>query len=127
MSLNPQTLNSGNEQYEQFEAPNRKMYYQYDYRHTDGELFSCVAPTLEKCREKRDKWLYLQALKAYRDNKIVDGLTVYVPDFGLCIIIGPLENLPKNRQVRYDGSSDDTGYSVYATDDYEEYLQFAVL
>lgn len=30
---------------------------QYDYRHTDGELFSCVAPTLEACREKRDEWL----------------------------------------------------------------------
>jgi len=25
--------------------------------HTDGRLFSTVAPTLEKCREKRDLWL----------------------------------------------------------------------
>lgn len=33
------------------------IYYQYDYRHTDNELFSTVAPTLEKCREKRDNWL----------------------------------------------------------------------
>lgn len=24
--------------------------YQYDYRHTDDELYSTVAPTLEKCR-----------------------------------------------------------------------------
>lgn len=28
-----------------------------DYRHTDGELFSCVAPTLEECRRKRNEWL----------------------------------------------------------------------
>lgn len=30
---------------------------QYDYRHTDGELFSTVAPTLEECRTRRDEWL----------------------------------------------------------------------
>ena len=29
----------------------------YDYRHTDGELFSCVKPTLDECRATRDKWL----------------------------------------------------------------------
>jgi hypothetical protein len=34
-----------------------KTYYQYDYRHTDGELFSTLHETLELCREKRDKWL----------------------------------------------------------------------
>lgn len=31
-------------------------YYQYDYRHTDGELFSTVAKTLEECRKQRDEW-----------------------------------------------------------------------
>lgn len=31
--------------------------YQYDYRTEKGELFACCAPTLEKCREKRDAWL----------------------------------------------------------------------
>ncbi|MDE6083026.1 MAG: DUF3873 domain-containing protein, partial [Muribaculaceae bacterium] len=35
--------------------------YQYDYRHTDGELFSCVAPTLTECRRKRDEWLSKKA------------------------------------------------------------------
>ncbi len=34
-----------------------KTYYQYDYRHTDGELFTTLKPTLEQCRELRDKWL----------------------------------------------------------------------
>jgi hypothetical protein len=32
-------------------------YYQYDYRHTDGEWFSSFKKTLEECRELRDKWL----------------------------------------------------------------------
>lgn len=33
-------------------------YYQYDYRHhTDGELFSTVAKSLEECRKRRDEWL----------------------------------------------------------------------
>ena len=49
----------GTEQYEVLYIgfrPRRKR-YQYDYRHTDGELFSCVAPTLTECRRKRDEWL----------------------------------------------------------------------
>ncbi|WP_289706039.1 DUF3873 family protein, partial [uncultured Muribaculum sp.] len=35
----------------------RKKHYQYDYRHTDGELYSCVADTLSECRRRRDEWL----------------------------------------------------------------------
>lgn len=37
----------------------RKTYnkIQYDYWHTDGELFSCVANSLDEAREKKDNWL----------------------------------------------------------------------
>lgn len=35
----------------------KSRYCQYDYRHTDGTLFSTVAPTLEKCREKCAEWI----------------------------------------------------------------------
>ena len=35
----------------------KKRLCQYDCRHTDGELFSCVAPTLEACQTKRNEWL----------------------------------------------------------------------
>ena len=52
---------AGQEKYVYFNLtprPRRKgRYCQYDYRHTDGELFSTVAPSLEICRERRDKWL----------------------------------------------------------------------
>ena len=49
----------GTEKYEKYYSGRRprKAMIQYDYRHTDGELFSTVAPTLEQCREKRNLWL----------------------------------------------------------------------
>ena len=49
----------GEENHTTFRPAHRpnNVFYQYDYRHTDGELFSTVASTLEQCREKRDKWL----------------------------------------------------------------------
>ncbi len=43
-----------------------QIYFQYDYRHTDGELFSTVAPTLDECRRRRDEWL---AKKERSNNK----------------------------------------------------------
>jgi hypothetical protein len=50
---------AGEENYTTFSPVHRPntVFYQYDYRHTDGKLFSVVAPTLEACRTKRDKWL----------------------------------------------------------------------
>lgn len=55
----------GEERYTYFNlTPRRRTksrYCQYDYRHTNGKLFSTVAPTLEKCREKRYQWLKTQA------------------------------------------------------------------
>jgi hypothetical protein len=34
-----------------------RIYYQYDYRHPDGELFSTLRETLDECRTERDKWV----------------------------------------------------------------------
>ena len=51
---------AGAEKHERFLASlgrHRRTLVQYDYRHTDGELFSCVKPTLDECRMERDKWL----------------------------------------------------------------------
>ena len=57
------TTTPGTEQYEVFyiDFRSRRKRYQYDYRHTDGELFSCVASTLTECRRKRDEWLNKKA------------------------------------------------------------------
>ena len=50
---------NGSENYTKFHPPHRpsSTYYQYDYRHTDGQLFSTVGKSLENCRTKRDEWL----------------------------------------------------------------------
>lgn len=51
------TTAPGQEQYEEYkDARNREM-VQYDYRDTDGQLFSTAGTTLEICRNKRDAWL----------------------------------------------------------------------
>lgn len=51
----------GSEKFEKFSVAHGKKYIQYDYRDTDGELFSTVKPTLQQCREERDKWLHNKA------------------------------------------------------------------
>lgn len=54
------TCQAGREQYEEYaQSFGRKTYnmVQYDYRHTDGDLFSCCAPSLEEARRRRDVWL----------------------------------------------------------------------
>ena len=51
---------AGTENYENFQTGigrRKRTLVQYDYRHTDGELFSCVKPTLDECRAARYKWL----------------------------------------------------------------------
>jgi hypothetical protein len=52
---------AGQENYTTFTAMGNRMkgtvFFQYDYRHTNGELFTCVKPSLEKCRGERDEWL----------------------------------------------------------------------
>ena len=58
--LSPQNLAPGCEQKEEYTSRIRRKpetLVQYDYRHTDGELFSCVKRTLEDCRAARDRWL----------------------------------------------------------------------
>ena len=54
------TCQAGSEQYEEYtQKLGHKVYHlvQYDYRHTDGELFSTVAPSLEEARKRRNIWL----------------------------------------------------------------------
>ena len=51
---------AGTEKYERFQSGigrRKRTLVQYDYRHTDGELFACVKPTLDEGRAARDKWL----------------------------------------------------------------------
>lgn len=78
---------NGQEQYETFTA-NGKKHYQYDYRHTNGKLFSCVAKTLADCRAKRDVWLAsLQhdVFGVFMQEKIKDAkeFQMFLVDWGM--------------------------------------------
>jgi hypothetical protein len=73
MSLRPPWhLIPGEEQYETYTCSwsARTPRVQYDYRAEDGELFSCVAPTVHACRCRRDLWL------SRRIQQRADSLTV---------------------------------------------------
>ena len=46
----------------------KRTLVQYDYLNpTDGELFSCVKPTLDECRAARDKWVMA------KEGRVVEG------------------------------------------------------
>jgi hypothetical protein len=48
----------GTEQWETFISHTiRQRLMQYEYRTLDGRLFSCVAPSLDTARQRRDAWL----------------------------------------------------------------------
>lgn len=77
---------TGQENYEHYEARRGKWFYQYDYRHTDGELFSVVLPTLDKCREQRDEWVADKVLRQSAKHEIrQNGTTVLHSTDGVSI------------------------------------------
>lgn len=43
--------------YNPYRPYSKKYQWIYEYRHTNGELFSATAPTLELWRQWRDEWL----------------------------------------------------------------------
>lgn len=54
--LKAKDCQNGQESYEPFWSFGHE-FVEYDYQTEDGKLFSCVAATLTKAREKRDEWL----------------------------------------------------------------------
>ena len=60
------TTAPGQEQWEAFTShlhrrPEKRI--QYDYRTSNGILFSCVGKTLDACRTARDAWLKMKGLE----------------------------------------------------------------
>lgn len=79
---------TGQENYERFEARRGKWFYQYDYRHTDGELFSIVMPTLDECRIKRDDWILAKTVrKSERQEIRQNGLPIVWSQDGISIAL----------------------------------------
>lgn len=60
------TTAKGQEQHDYFKSSitRGQTLCQYDYRHTDGQLFSCVRRTLSQCRFARNRWLINEELRA---------------------------------------------------------------
>lgn len=44
---------------------------QYDYRHTDGELFSCISKTLISARDRRDEWLQAKIMQEDYEREVL--------------------------------------------------------
>ena len=100
---------TGQENYERFEARRGKWFYQYDYRHTDGELFSIVLPTLDECRQKRDEWVADKQLKASKRQAVIQGdRAVLISEDGISIPV-IFNNL--------------TGKNANTAEDYRNYIQ----
>ena len=73
------TKAAGQEQYEVFKRKvgrKTKEYIQYDYRHTDGVLFSCVKPTLEVCRAARDEWIAEKYPATVTNIEYIEKITI---------------------------------------------------
>jgi hypothetical protein len=52
------TKGLGQECFESFLSTiSKKEMVDYDYRDLDGELFSCIKPTLSECRAARNVWI----------------------------------------------------------------------
>lgn len=63
--LDPKNIKPFQEQYTTFKSPVSKgILFQYDYRASTNELFSCVGKTLATCVEKRDLWLVVKGIEA---------------------------------------------------------------
>ena len=69
MTLNPAGLCNGCEQSESFCLLGGRELIQYDYRHTDGELFCTIAIDLKDARVKRDRWLDKKLARQNEDRK----------------------------------------------------------
>lgn len=80
---------TGEEKYVYFNVTprlkNKGRHCQFDYRHTDDTLFSIVATTLEKCREKRDKWLKDKIATKAEEHRTRSECRYYTPaSYAVC-------------------------------------------
>jgi hypothetical protein len=67
------TCNPGKEKFEKATSHKKLVYLAYEYRHTDGQLFTTAAPNLFTARDRRDKWLKkLRGSKAIASNSAKD-------------------------------------------------------
>ena len=104
---------AGEENYERYKDFRGKWLYQYDYRDTDGELFTVVMPTLTECRMRRDKWL---------QNKILDNAELQEIRQGGKTILHSTDGV--SIPVIFNNL---TGKNSKTAEDYSNYIQYVAL
>lgn len=65
------------ERFEPF-STRKGEFLQYDYRHSDGELFSCVKPSIQECRDQRDKWLVKKPIIAENEVSLIEASELFM-------------------------------------------------
>lgn len=102
----------GCENYERF-THRRKTFYQYEYRAEDGELFTCVKPTLSECRKARDEH-FKPVVVVYTPeqfkNKRFDGeIAKYMREHTNTAIVGDTLGIDRH-VIRFRTHKDWTNY-----------------
>ena len=106
----------GTENYETFYTMVRRKrtkLIQYDYRSEDGELFTCVKPTLTECRKARDEH-FKPAVVVYTPEQFkelgFDGeIAMYMREHTNTAIVGDVPGVDRH-VIRYRTHKDWTNY-----------------
>lgn len=111
------TCPNGTEQYETFRGTRGRQLYQYDFRYEDGELFSCVKPSLEECRAARDRhsWIKeMNAVLAHIEDELASCIHLAKSTAGKWVNIASNGLVMINFSGKGEGIND-TGYDTTAS------------
>ena len=97
---------AGTENYEKFQTGigrRKRTLVQYDYRHTDGELFSCVKPTLDECRAARNEAGYQTLIVKFSEPiTALDGIFDDAEAWGVDTLKGWIDSYESSRFTAID-------------------------
>lgn len=103
----------GCENYETF-THRRKKFYQYEYRAEDGELFTCVKPTLSECRAARDEHfkpvVVVYTPEEFKTKGFDGEIAKYMREHNNTAIVGDIPGVDRH-VIRFRTHKDWTNYS----------------
>ena len=96
---------AGTEKYERFQSGigrRKRTLVQYDYRHTDGELFACVKPTLDECRTAMNTTYQTLIVKFSEPITALDGIFDEAQAWGTNTLKGWIDDYESTRFTATD-------------------------